>query len=110
MSLAGDSPLSARARGPFDHSGCPTLVTGRGSDRNEIARDLASGSAILPSQPRLRPVFAATLVLTIALGMGANATMFGIHDRLLFRGPGRGVAVGLGAVVLGWRLSSRSLC
>jgi putative ABC transport system permease protein len=36
---------------------------------------------------RSHPAFAATVVLTMALGMGANATMFGIVDRLLFRGP-----------------------
>jgi predicted permease len=36
---------------------------------------------------RARPLFSATIVATIALGMGANATMFGIIDRLLFRGP-----------------------
>ena len=36
---------------------------------------------------RLRPAFATAVALTIALGMGANATMFGIIDRLLFRGP-----------------------
>jgi len=36
---------------------------------------------------RTHPAFAATVVITIALGMGANATMFGIVDRLLFRGP-----------------------
>jgi len=36
---------------------------------------------------RLRPAFAGAVAVTIALGMGANATMFGIIDRLLFRGP-----------------------
>jgi ABC-type antimicrobial peptide transport system permease subunit len=36
---------------------------------------------------RAKPGFAATVVLTVGLGIGANATMFGIIDRLLFRGP-----------------------
>lgn len=36
---------------------------------------------------RLRPGFAAMVVVTLSLGIGANATMFGILDRLLLRAP-----------------------
>lgn len=36
---------------------------------------------------RREPLFTAGVVLTLALGIGANATMFGVIDRLMLRGP-----------------------
>lgn len=36
---------------------------------------------------RREPQFAIAVILTLALGIGANAAMFGIIDRLLFRAP-----------------------
>ena len=36
---------------------------------------------------RVRPAFAFACVLVLALGIGANATMFGVIDRLLLRAP-----------------------
>ena len=36
---------------------------------------------------RRKPGFAAAVIVTLGLGIGANATMFGIVDRLLFRPP-----------------------
>jgi putative ABC transport system permease protein len=36
---------------------------------------------------RASPGFAAAVILTLGLGVGANAAMFGVVDRLLFRAP-----------------------
>src|SRR5579863_630153 len=36
---------------------------------------------------RAKPAFTAAVVATLALGVGANAAMFGIVDRILFRQP-----------------------
>lgn len=36
---------------------------------------------------RLKPGFAAAVIITLGLGIGANATMFTVVDRLLFRPP-----------------------
>jgi predicted permease len=36
---------------------------------------------------RLKPGFALAIIVTLGLGIGANATMFGIVDRMLFRPP-----------------------
>jgi len=36
---------------------------------------------------RREPLLAAVVILTLGLGIGANATMFGIVDQLLLRGP-----------------------
>jgi putative ABC transport system permease protein len=46
---------------------------------------------------RLKPGFAFAVIITLGLGIGANATMFGIVDRLLFRPPNFLVAPDRGA-------------
>lgn len=48
-----------------------------------IAQDLRYGMRGL----RMRPGFTAAIVVTLGLGIGANAAMFGIVDRLMFRAP-----------------------
>lgn len=59
---------------------------------------------------RRRPGFTAIVVATFALGIGANTTMFGILDRLLFRAPPhiadpeRGM---LASQTRGWTLGAR---
>lgn len=48
---------------------------------------LASDVSVSLRALRREPLFTAGVVLTIALGIGANATMFGIIDGLMLRGP-----------------------
>ena len=36
---------------------------------------------------RRRPTFSAAVILTLGLGLGANATMFAVTDRVMFRAP-----------------------
>lgn len=36
---------------------------------------------------RIRPGFSAAIILTLGLGIGTNAAMFGVIDRLMFRAP-----------------------
>ena len=53
-------------------------------ERLEAAcRDLAYAARTLGRQPG----FASVVIVTLALGIGANATMFGVVDRLLLRPP-----------------------
>ena len=68
-----------------------------------IGQDLAYSARSLRTQPG----FAAIVVLVLALGIGANVTMFGVIDRLLLRAPehvadpARLVSVSFGQIVDG---------
>jgi predicted permease len=65
-------------------SNIPTSPLGRLARFGELAwQDVRHGFRAL----RLRPGYAATVAITLALGMGVNAAIFGVLDRLLFRAP-----------------------
>ena len=59
-----------------------------GAQRSEWISAFAQDLRYAARGIRLRPAFAAAVIVTLGLGIGANATMFGIVDRLLFRTPG----------------------
>lgn len=62
----------------------------RREDRVDLRERLSSWRQDLRYSARglvREPFFALVVVFTMALGIGANATMFGIIDRLLLRGP-----------------------
>lgn len=58
-------------------------TNGRATSMDSLGRDLRFAARGLWREP----LFAAFVVITLALGIGANAAMFGIADRLLLRGP-----------------------
>ncbi|MEX2151962.1 MAG: ADOP family duplicated permease [Gemmatimonadaceae bacterium] len=52
-----------------------------------IVRNLVSDVSLTMRNMRRAPAFPAIIILTLGLALGANATMFGVVDRLLFRAP-----------------------
>jgi putative ABC transport system permease protein len=86
--LHGIPPAEGRRR---------ALAAFRGMTQTREAHREARGGAVFDTiarnvryagrSVRRRPGFAAAVVLTIALGIGANAATFSVIDRLLFRPP-----------------------
>ena len=55
--------------------------------RRELAHTIRQDLTFAWRQARRSPAFSAAVVATLALGIGANAAMFGLVDRLLLRQP-----------------------
>ena len=85
---AGATPDEARRRSQAAFGGIERI-----KDDTRDARGLVALETLLQDVRyavrglAAHPVFTGGVVLTLGLGIGANATMFGIVDRLLFRAP-----------------------
>jgi len=85
---AGMDPAAARRAAVLSFGGVDRVSEEVRDVRNigwleDVTHDLRHAGRAL----RRSPGFALTAVITFALGIGANATMFGVIDHLLFRAP-----------------------
>jgi putative ABC transport system permease protein len=81
--LSGDATAARRRFGNLGQTGEDVRAVWRWTWLDQLWCDLRYAARGL----RLHPGFTAAAALTIALGIGANATVFGIIDDLLFRPP-----------------------
>ena len=79
---AAPRPPSPMAVGGTDSS-LPVGRAGMPNRLSEVLRDMRFGLRALLRER----AFTAFIVIALALGIGANAAMFGVLDRLLLRGP-----------------------
>ncbi|MFN0180983.1 MAG: ADOP family duplicated permease [Gemmatimonadales bacterium] len=88
LERAGHPPAEARRRARLAFGGVERVKEesreGRGiSVVEQVGRDLRFALRGI----RQRPGFAGAVIVTLGLGIGANAAMFGVVDRLMFRAP-----------------------
>jgi predicted permease len=85
---AGVAPDEARRRARAAFGGVERIKDDTRDARGLVALETLGQDLRYAARGLMaRPVFAGGIVLTLGLGIGANAAMFGIVDRLLFRTP-----------------------
>jgi predicted permease len=81
-----------RSLGPIMHNRWKSRGRGsaaRGAGRVDWLGDLAADARYVVRSTSRSPALALAIALTLGLGIGAAATMYGVIDRLLLRGPER---------------------
>ncbi|MDB4908797.1 MAG: permease [Gemmatimonadetes bacterium] len=85
---AGASPMEAERRARASFGGVQRIKDDTRDARGiALIEQLSQDVRYAARGIRARPGFAAAVILTLGLGIGANATMFNVVDRLMFR-PG----------------------